>query len=83
MWTTETFHPNSKGTEMDRTIKILNQTIVSNVLAKVNSVHTLPSHVAEMHVLAGNAEYVAEKATNRAVGAVDSDSKAKTRAKKK
>ena len=82
MWTTETFHPNSKGTEMDRTIKILNQTIVSNVLAKVNSVHTLPSHVAEMHVLAGNAEYVQDKATNRAVGVEGSDSEPKKRKRK-
>ena len=82
MWTTETFRPNSKGTEMDRTIKILNQTIVSNVLAKVNSVHTLPSHVAEMHVLAGNAEYVQVKATNRAVGVEGSDSEPKKRKRK-
>ena len=80
MWTTETFHPISKGTEMDRTIKILKQTIISNEVARVDSVHTFPAHVAEMHVLAGNAQYVEEKATNRVV---DSDSRPKTRAKKK
>ncbi len=83
MWTTETFHPNSKGVKMDRTIKILNQTIVDNEDARVDSVHTLPAHVAEMHVSVGNAEYVEEKATNRAVGVTDSDSKAKKRAKRK
>ena len=83
MWTTETFRPNSKGTEMDRTIKILKQTIISNEVARVGSVHTLPAHIADMPVYTGNAEYVAEKATNRTVGAVDSDSRPKTRARKK
>ena len=82
MWTTETFHPNSEGTEMDRTIKILKQTIISNEVARVGSVHTLPAHIADMHVYTGNAEYVQDKATNRAVGVEGSDSEPKKRKRK-
>ena len=32
------------------------------------SVHTLPKHVAHLHVSAGNSEYVEDEAINRAVG---------------
>ena len=83
MWTTETFHPSSSENEMDLTIKIIRQTIVNNEVAKVGSVHTVPKHVAHMHVTAENAEYLEkETATNRAIGAEGSDSKPKKRKKK-
>ena len=72
----------SPDTEMENTIKIIRQTIVSNEIAKVGSVHTLPKHVAHMHVSAGNAEYVEDKAINRAVGVEGSDSETKKRKKK-
>ena len=83
MWTSKTFHPTSRDAEMERTIKILKQTIISNEVTRVGSVHTLPSQIADIHVFSGNAEFIVEKATNRAVGVVDSDSRPKTRAKKK
>ena len=83
MWTTETFRPSSSENEMDLTIKIIRQTIVNNEVAKVGSVHTVPKHVAHMHVTAENAEYLEkETATNRAIGAEGSDSKPKKRKKK-
>ena len=83
MWNTETFRPSSSENEMDLTIKIIRQTIVNNEVAKVGSVHTVPKHVAHMHVTAENAEYLEkETATNRAIGAEGSDSKPKKRKKK-
>ena len=81
-WNTSSMRPPSPDTEMENTIKIIRQTIVSNEIAKVGSVHTLPKHVAHMHVMAGNAEYVQEGATNRAVGVEGSDSEQKKRKKK-
>ena len=82
MWTTETFRPSSSENEMDQTIKIIRQTIVNNEVAKVGSVHTVPKHVAHMHVVAENAEYSDQKSTNRAIGAEGSDSDPKKRKKK-
>ena len=81
-WNTTSLRLPSPDTEMENTIKIIRQTIVSNEIAKVGSVHTLPKHVAHMHVASGNAEYVEDKATNRAVGLEDSDSETKKRKKK-
>lgn len=81
-WNTSSMRPPSPDTEMENTIKIIRQTIVSNEIAKVGSVHTLPKHVAHMHVSAGNAEYVEDKAINRAVGVEGSDSETKKRKKK-
>ena len=81
-WNSNTLRPPSLDSEMENTIKIIRQTIVSNETAKVGSVHTVPKHVAHMHVMAGNAEYVQEKATNRAVGVEGSDSEPKKRKKK-
>ena len=52
-------------------------------MAKVGSVHTVPAQIAHMHVMAGNAEYVKEGATNRAVGVENSDSVPKKRTRKK
>lgn len=66
---------------MENKIKIIRQTIVDNETAKVGSVHTIPKHVAHMYVMAGNAEYVQEGATNRAVGLEGSDSEQKKRKK--
>jgi len=66
---------------MDATIKILKNTIIDNEPAKVGEVHTLPAHIASMHVSAGNAEYCEDKPTNRAVGVKNSDSTAKKRKK--
>ena len=81
-WNTSSMRPPSPDTEMENTIKIIRQTIVSNEVAKVGSVHTLPKHVAYMHVASGNAEYVEDKAINRAVGVEGSDSETKKRKKK-
>jgi len=78
MWNTETFHPSSQEVDMDKTIKILKQTIISNDVAK-----TLPAHLADMHVASGNAEYVQNDSTNRAVGLDSSDSEPKKRKKKR
>ena len=83
MWNTETFHPSSQEVDMDKTIKILKQTIISNDVAKVGSKHTLPPHLADMHVASGNAEYVQNDSTNRAVGLDSSDSEPKKRKKKR
>ena len=82
MWNTETFHPSSSENEMELKIKILRQTIVRNEVAKVDTVHSVPKHIAHMHVSAGNAEYLEETATNRAIGVEGSDSKPKRRKKK-
>ena len=82
-WTTTTLRPGSHQGNMDHTIKILRQTIVNNEVAKVGSVHTVPAQIAHMHVMAGNAEYVKEGATNRAVGVENSDSAPKKRTRKK
>ena len=82
VWKTTSLRPPSPDTEMENTIKIIRQTIVSNEVAKVGSIHTLPKHVAHMHVASGNEEYVEDKATNRAVGLEDSDSETKKRKKK-
>ncbi len=79
VWKTESLRPN-KG-NMDATIKILKNTIIDNESAKVGEVHTLPAHIASMHVSAGNAEYCEDKPTNRAVGVKNSDSTAKKRKK--
>ena len=82
-WTTTTLRPGSHQENMDHTIKILRQTIVNNEAAKVGSVHTVPAQIAHMHVMAGNAEYVKEGATNRAVGVENSDSVPKKRNRKR
>ena len=66
---------------MDATIKILKNTIIDNEPTKVGEVHTLPAHIAAMHVSAGNAEYCEDKPSNRAVGVKNSDSTAKKRKK--
>nr|BAR33859.1 hypothetical protein [uncultured Mediterranean phage uvMED] len=81
-WNSNSLRPPSLDSEMENTIKIIRQTIVDNEVAKVGSVHTIPKHVAHMHVMAGNAEYVQEGATNRAVGVEGSDSEQKKRKKK-
>ncbi|SVC07444.1 uncharacterized protein METZ01_LOCUS260298 [marine metagenome] len=52
-------------------------------MAKGGSVHTVSAQIAHMHVMAGNAEYVKEGATNRAVGVENSDSVPKKRTRKK
>ena len=78
VWNTQTFRPSTKET-MDKTIKILKQTIISNDVAKVGTVHTLPAQIADMHVGSGNAEFVEADATNRAVGVQGSDSTPKKR----
>ena len=52
-------------------------------MAKGGSVHTVSAQIAHMHVMAGNAEYVKEGATNRAVGVENSDSVTKKRTRKK
>ena len=78
VWNTETFRPSTEG-KMDKTIKILKQTIISNVVAKVGTIHTVPARIAEMHVGSGNAEYMEAPATNRAVGVQGSDSTPKKR----
>ena len=88
VWNTETFRPSTKG-KMDKTIKILKQTIISNEVAKVGTIHTLPVQIAEMHVGSGNAEFVdyitisEADATNRAVGVKGSDSMPKKRKAKR
>ena len=68
---------------MGNSIKILKQTIVSNEVAKVGSVHTLPKQIAHMHVMSGNAEYVQDEPTNRAVGVKNSDTQVKKRTRKR
>ena len=78
VWNTETFRPSTEG-KMDKTIKILKQTIISNEVAKVGTVHTVPARIAEMHVGSGNAEDMEAPATNRAVGVQGSDSTPKKR----
>ena len=82
VWNTETFRPSTKG-KMDKTIKILKQTIISNEVAKVGTIHTLPVQIAEMHVSSGNAEFVEAESTNRAVGVKGSDSMPKKRKAKR
>ena len=72
--TTTTLRPGSHQENLDHTIKILCQTIVNNEVAKVGSVHTVSAQIAHMHVMAGNAGYVKEGATNRAVGVENTDS---------
>ena len=67
-WDTGILRPPSSDSVMEHSIKIIRQTIVSNEVAKVGTVHKVPQHIAHMHVMAGNAEYVKEGATNRAVG---------------
>ena len=78
VWNTETFRPYTEG-KMDKTIRILKQTIISNEVAKIGTVHTVPARIAEMHVGSGNAEYMEAPATNRAVGVQGSDSTPKKR----
>ena len=78
VWNTETFRPSTEG-KMEKPIKILKQTIISNEVAKVGTVHTVPARIAEMHVGSGNAEYMEAPATNRAVGVKGSDSTPKKR----
>ena len=78
VWNTETFRPSTEG-KMEKTIKILKQTIISNEVAKVGTVHTVSARIAEMHVGSGNAEYMEAPATNRAVGVQGSDSTPKKR----
>ena len=84
VWMTETFRLKHRGLtkledEMNKTIRILKQTIISNDVAKVGTVHTLPAQIADMHVGSGNAEFVEADATNRAVGVQGSDSTPKKR----
>ena len=67
---------------MDKTIKILNQTIIKNEVAKIGTIHIVPMNVAEMHIGAGNAEYVEDEKINRSIGLNLSDSSAKRRRKK-
>ena len=81
-WNTNSLRPPSPDTEMENTIKIIRQTIISNEFAKVGSVQTMLKHIALMHVSAGNAEYVEGKATKRAAGVEGSDSETKKRKKK-
>ena len=78
VWNTQTFRPSTEE-KMDKTIKILKQTIISNEVAKVGTVHTVPARIAEMYIGSGNAEYVEAPATNRAVGVQGSDSTPKKR----
>jgi len=78
VWMTETFRPSTEG-KMNKTIKILKQTIISNEVAKIGTIHTLPAQIADMHVGSGNAEFVEADATNRAVGVQGSDSTPKKR----
>jgi len=87
VWMTETFRLKHRGLtkpedEMNKTIRILKQTIISNDVARVGTVHTVPARIAEMHVGSGNAEYMEAPATNRAVGVQNSDSTPKKRKKK-
>ena len=82
-WNTATLRPPSPDSVMEHSIKIIRQTIVKNEVAKVGTVHTVPQHVAHMHVMAGNAEYVKKGATNRLVGVDNSDSVPKKRTRKK
>jgi len=84
VWMTETFRLKHRGLtkpedEMKKTIRILKQTIISNDVARVGTVHTLPAQIADMHVGSGNAEFVEADATNRAVGVQGSDSTPKKR----
>jgi len=84
VWMTETFRLKHRGLtkpedEMNKTIRILKQTIISNEVARVGTVHTLPAQIADMHVGSGNAEFVEADATNRAVGVKGSDSTPKKR----
>ena len=81
VWNTQTFRPSTEG-KMNKTIKILKQTIISNEVARVGTVHTLPAQIADMHVGSGNAEYMEAPATNHAVGVQNSDSTPKKRKKK-
>ena len=61
-----------------------NEIVASSLnAAKVGSVHTVPAHIAHMHVIAGNAEYLKGSVTNRGVGDKDSDATAKNRDRKK
>jgi len=78
VWNTQTFRPSTEG-KMNKTIRILKQTIISNEVARVGTVHTLPAQIADMHVGSGNAEFVEADATNRAVGVQGSDSTPKKR----
>jgi hypothetical protein len=80
-WNTISLRFPSPNTEIENTIKIIRQTIISNEVAKVGSVHTLLMHIALMYVSVGNAEYVEGKATKRAECVEGSDSEAKNRKK--
>ena len=81
-WNIATLRPPSPDSVMEHSIKIIRQTIVSNEVAKVGAVLKVPQKIAHMHVMAGNAEYVQDKATNRAVGVEGSDSEPKKRKRK-
>ena len=81
-WNTATLRPPSPDSVMEHSIKIIRQTIVSNEVAKVGAVLKVPQKMAHMQVMAGNAEYVQEGATNRAVGVEGSDSEPKKRKRK-
>ena len=88
VWMSEQFRLKHRGLTkpedvMNKTIRILKQTIISNEVAKVGTVHTLPAKIAEMHVNSGNAEFVEAEATNRAVGVQGSDSTPKKRKTKR
>ena len=71
-WTVNLLRPSSDKEAMDPTIKILRQTIVQNEVAKMGSVHTVPAHIAHMHIMSGNTKYGEDAPKNRAIGANDS-----------
>ena len=61
-----------------------NEIVTSSLAAiKIGSVHTVPAHIAHMHDMVGNAGYLIESATKRAVSVKESDATAKKRDRKK
>jgi hypothetical protein len=69
---------------MEKTIKIVKQTIISNEVAKVGSIHKLSIRLCDIHVGSGNAIYVEDgQGRNRAIGVEGSDSEPKKRGRKK
>ena len=83
-WDTTTFRPPNDQNKMERTIKIVKQTIISNKVAKVGNQSKLSSHLCDIHVGAGNAIYIEDgEKINRSIGLDVSDAEPKKRSRKK
>ncbi len=83
-WDTTTFRPPNDQNKMERTIKIVKQTIISNKVAKVGNQYKLSSHLCDIHVGAGNAIYIEDgEKINRSIGLAENGPKQKARRPKK